>query len=210
MLKYGRRLIIWGDFVGGKKINFNNAKIMISAGFLKQVPRDLPHIVFSGRSNVGKSTLINKLVNQNKLARTSSSPGKTVTLNFFETDKTFYLVDLPGYGYAKRSETERKKWSELVEGYFKNFKDNIKLVVQLIDLKVGATDDDLNMLDYMESCGINYVIVATKADKLNKTNREQNLSNLKNRISGCEVIAFSSLSGEGINETRGYIASRVK
>jgi len=193
-----------------KKINFNNTKIIISAGFLKQVPRDLPHVVFSGRSNVGKSTLINKIAAQNKLARTSSSPGKTVTLNFFETDKTFYLVDLPGYGYAKRSESEKKKWSDLVEGYFKNCKDSIKLVVQLIDLKVGATADDLIMLDFMDNFGIDYVIIATKADKLNKTNREKNLSELKTENSDCEVIAFSSLSGEGVNETRGYIASKIK
>ena len=196
--------------MSGKKINFNNTKIIISAGFLKQVPKDLPHVVFSGRSNVGKSTLINKLTGQNKLARTSSSPGKTVTLNFFETDKTFYLVDLPGYGYAKRSESEKKKWSELVEGYFKSFKDNIKLIVQLIDLKVGATDDDLAMLDFMDSFEIDYVIVATKADKLNKTNREKNLINLKNENPDCEVIAFSALSGEGVNETRGYIANKIR
>lgn len=194
----------------GKKINFNNTKIIISAGFLKQVPKDLPHVVFSGRSNVGKSTLINRLANQNKLARTSSAPGKTVTLNFFETDKTFYLVDLPGYGYAKRSEIEKKKWSELVEGYFKNFKDNIKLVVQLVDLKVGATNDDLSMLDYMNNYEIPYVIIATKADKVNKTNRELNLNKLKSENADCEVIAFSSLSGEGVNETRGYIAGKIK
>ena len=192
--------------MGSKKINFNNSKIIMSAGFLKQVPVSLPHIVFSGRSNVGKSTLINKITNQNKLARTSSAPGKTVTLNFFETDKTFYLVDLPGYGYAKRSETEKKKWSELVEGYFKNFTEHIKLIVQLIDLKVGATADDLVMLDYMNSAGLSYIITATKADKLNKTNREINLNKLKSENTDREIIAFSALSGEGVNETRGCIA----
>jgi len=196
--------------MNSKKINFNNTKIIISAGFLKQVPKDLPHVIFSGRSNVGKSTLINKLTGQNKLARISSAPGKTVTLNFFETDKIFYLVDLPGYGYAKRSESEKKKWSELVEGYFKNFKDNIKLIVQLIDLKVGATDDDLAMLEYMDNFGLDYMIVATKSDKLNKTNREINLNNLKSENPDCEVIAFSSLTGEGVNETRGYIAGKIR
>ena len=196
--------------MGGKKINFNNTKIIISAGFLKQVPQDMPHVVFSGRSNVGKSTLINKIAGRSKLARTSSSPGKTVTLNFFEADGSFYLVDLPGYGYAKRSEAERKKWSELVEGYFENFSGNIKLVVQLIDLKVGATADDLTMLDYMGSSGIDYVIVATKADKLNKTNREKSLRNLVSENEGREVIAFSALSGEGVNETRGCIAKKIR
>ena len=197
-----------------KKINFNNTKLIISAGFLKQILKDKPHIVFSGRSNVGKSTLINKLVNQKKLARTSSSPGKTITINFYETDQTFYLVDLPGYGYAKRAETDRKKWSDLVEGYFKeNAKSNhkyINLIVQLVDLKVGATVDDLQMLEYMNSFEIPYIIVATKADKLNKTNREICLNKLKEEHPECVIIPFSSLSGEGVNETRGYILNHIK
>jgi len=200
--------------MSNKKINFNNTSLIISAGFTKQILKDKPHIVFSGRSNVGKSTLINKLVNQNKLARTSASPGKTITINFFETDKTFYLVDLPGYGYAKRAESDRKKWSDLVEGYFKeNAKSNpkfINLIVQLIDLKVGATVDDLAMIDYMNNFEIPYIIVATKSDKLNKTNREENLNKLRNENPNCEVIPFSSLSGEGVNETRGCIAKFMK
>ena len=200
--------------MSSKKINFNNTKLIISAGFTKQILKDKPHVVFSGRSNVGKSTLINKLVNQNKLARTSSSPGKTITINFFETDKTFYLVDLPGYGYAKRAETDRKKWSDLVEGYFKeNAKGNpgyINLIVQLVDLKVGATIDDLAMIEYMNNFKIPYIIVATKADKLNKTNREICLNKLKEENPECTIIPFSSLSGEGVNETRGCILSYVK
>ena len=197
----------------GKKINFNNTKLIISAGFLSQVPKDKPHIVFSGRSNVGKSTLINKLVNQHKLARTSSSPGKTITLNFYETDNAFYLVDLPGYGYAKRAETDKKKWSDLVEEYFKgNAKSGyISLVVQLVDLKVGATADDLHMIEFMKSFGIPYIVVATKADKLNKTDREIKTTELIDQIHGTPgsscptIIPFSSLSGEGVNETRGSI-----
>ena len=201
--------------MSGKKVNFNNTKFIISAGFTSQILKDKPHIVFSGRSNVGKSTLINKLVNQNKLARTSSSPGKTITINFFETDKAFYLVDLPGYGYAKRAETDRKKWSDLVEGYFKENAKNknfnfINLIVQLIDLKVGATVDDLAMINYMNNFEIPYIIVATKADKLNKTQREINLNKLKSENPDCEIIPFSSLSGEGINETRSCILNCVK
>ena len=200
--------------MSNKKINFNNTKLIISAGFTKQILKDKPHIVFSGRSNVGKSTLINKLVNHNKLARTSSSPGKTITINFFETDKTFYLVDLPGYGYARRAETDKKKWSDLVEGYFKeNAKNNsrfINLVVQLVDLKVGATVDDMQMIEYMNSLEIPYIIVATKADKLNKTNREICLNNLKEQNPDCVIIPFSSLSGEGVNETRSCIYNHIK
>jgi len=204
-----------GDlFMNSQKINFNDTKLIISAGFISQIKKDKPNVVFSGRSNVGKSTLINKLVSQNKLARTSSSPGKTITINFFETDKTFYLVDLPGYGYARRAETDRKKWSDLVEGYFKENAKNknfsfINLVVQLIDLKVGATADDLQMIEYMENFEIPYIIVATKADKLNKTNREACLNKLKSEHPDCEIIPFSSLSGEGVNETRGCIAKFV-
>jgi GTP-binding protein len=197
-----------------KKINFNSAKLTISAGFLKQVPKDMPHIVFSGRSNVGKSTLINKIVNQNKLARTSSSPGKTITINFFETDRSFYIVDLPGYGYAKRSDSEIKKWSDLVEGYFKqNAGNNISLIVQLVDLKVGATKDDMTMINYMNNAEIPYIIVATKADKLNKTQREaciNKLNELKNTNQNCVIIPFSSLSGEGIDDVRRSIAGYVK
>ena len=200
--------------MSNKKINFNATKIIISAGFLSQIPKDKPHIVFSGRSNVGKSTLINKIVNQNRLARTSSSPGKTITINFYETDKIFYLVDLPGYGYAKRSETDKKKWSGLVEGYFKeNAKNNnnfINLIVQLIDLKVGATADDLHMIEYMNSFKIPYIIVATKADKLNKTQREENLNKLKSENPDCIIIPFSSLSGEGADDTRKCIINHIK
>jgi GTP-binding protein len=198
--------------MSNKKINFNNTKLIISAGFTKQILKDKPHVVFSGRSNVGKSTLINKLVNQNKLARTSSSPGKTITLNFYETDKVFYLVDLPGYGYAKRAESDKKKWSDLVEGYFKeNAKSSyISLVVQLVDLKVGATADDLQMIEYMDSLEIPYIIVATKADKLNKTNRTANLNSLREAHPNIPVIPFSSLSGEGVNETRGSIVKYIK
>lgn len=192
-------------------INLNNTQLFISAGFLPQIPGDLPHIVFAGRSNAGKSTLINRLVAQNKLARTSSAPGKTITINFYETDKTFYLVDLPGYGYAKRSEAEKKRWSGLVEGYFGKYaKKNIALVVLLVDLKVGATADDINMIGYMESFFIPYIIIAAKSDKLNKTQKEINLSELKNAYPDRAVIAFSSLSGEGVDETRRSILKFVK
>ena len=197
--------------MNSKKINFNNTKLIISAGFIKQILKDKPHVVFSGRSNVGKSTLINKIVNQNKLARTSSSPGKTITLNFYETDQAFYLVDLPGYGYAKRAESDKKKWSDLVEGYFKeNAKNNyINLVVQLVDLKVGATTDDLQMIEYMNNFNIPYIIVATKADKLNKTNKETNLNKLKSENPDCEIIPFSALSGEGVNNVRSSIVKYI-
>ena len=191
------------------KINFNNASLKISAGFLHQIPNDKPHIVFSGRSNVGKSSLINKLVNRNKLARTSSSPGKTITINFYDIDGKFYFVDLPGYGYAKRSETERKKWSELVEGYFKN-KTDMLAVVQLIDLKVGATKDDIMMLEFMNSANIKYAIAATKADKLNKTDREKSYQTLKeNRTidKNSKIIVFSALTGEGVKELQKLIIS---
>jgi len=191
-------------------LNLNNTKLYISAGFLTQIPKDRPHIVFSGRSNVGKSTLINKIVNQSRLARTSSSPGKTITINFYEADGVFYLVDLPGYGYAKRAESDKKRWSDLVEGYFgENSQKNISLVVQLIDLKVGATADDLHMIGYMDSFGLPYVIVATKSDKPSKTQREEKLKELKDALPGRPIIPFSSLSGEGVKEVRGYILKGV-
>ncbi|MCL1793429.1 MAG: ribosome biogenesis GTP-binding protein YihA/YsxC [Oscillospiraceae bacterium] len=189
----------------------NDAKLAISAGFISQIPKNLPHVVFAGRSNVGKSTLINKITGRHKLARTSSSPGKTITINFYETGEKLYLVDLPGYGYAKRAETDKKRWSALVEGYFKECADkNIVLVVMLVDLKVGATPDDLDMLEYLKSFQIRYIIVATKADKLNKTQKEENFKKLKETEPDSKVIPFSSLSGEGADETRKFVLNCAK
>lgn len=186
-------------------LNLQNTILKISAGTPKQIPGDPKvQVAFSGRSNVGKSSLINTLLGRKSLARVSSAPGKTVTINFYEVDKKLYLVDMPGYGFARRSPEEKRKWSELTDGYFTSNPniDRLALVVQLIDSRIGPTADDEMMLDYLRQAGLSYVIVATKVDKLNATERKANLAALQNHplAGGVPVIPFSSLKGEGKEE----------
>lgn len=186
------------------KLNIQNSNLEITAGLPKQFPSfSLPQIAFSGRSNVGKSSLINTLLGRKKLARVSSAPGKTITVNFYSVDKKLYLVDLPGYGYAKRSAEDQKRWSALTDGYFtarNENDDSLKGVAQLIDMKAGPTADDEMMLEFLNASGITYFIVVTKADKVNKTDRNKMLDYIKNHPSVAEntpIIPFSSLKNEG-------------
>lgn len=171
------------------KPNLNNVSLKISAGFPKQFPADrLPQVAFSGRSNVGKSSLINSLLGRKSLARVSGEPGKTITLNFYDIDKKMYLVDLPGYGYAKRTFEDKQKWSALTDGYFTKNKnlDAVKLICQLVDSRTGPTEDDYNMLYYMREAGLPHILVATKTDKLNTTERNKFL----------EIIAGDELTAD--------------
>ncbi len=185
------------------KINTNNANISMTVGNAKQFPRDpRPEVALSGRSNVGKSSLINTLLGRKSLARVSSTPGKTITINFYDVDKKLFLVDLPGYGYAKRQFDNKKSWSELTDGYFtKNPNiDLLAAVIQLVDCKVGITNDDAMMLDYLNEVGIPFIIVPTKVDKLNKTDRAKALEKIASHPSldaDTPIIPFSSLTGEG-------------
>ena len=185
------------------KINVNNASLRMSAGKPSQFLRNpIPQIAFSGRSNVGKSSLINTLLGRKSLARVSSSPGKTITINFYDIDSKLFLVDLPGYGYAKRTAQEQLIWSNLVDGYFTknpNF-DLLKLVVQLVDSRIGYTKDDIDMISFMNEMDVPYVIVATKTDKLNKTERQKSVEKLiTNPVlrEGTTIILFSSETREG-------------
>ncbi|MBQ0010123.1 MAG: ribosome biogenesis GTP-binding protein YsxC, partial [Ruminococcus sp.] len=142
-------------------LTIQNVILKMTAGRVDQFPRDtLPQIALSGRSNVGKSSLINTVLGRKSLARTSSAPGKTITVNFYEVDKKLYLVDLPGYGYAKRSAEDQKKWSFLTESYIAGER-KPALVFQLIDLKVGPTKDDYMMLDWLATSGLRYIVIAT-------------------------------------------------
>lgn len=183
-------------------LNFNNTELVMTAGLQSQFPTDkLPQIALSGRSNVGKSSLLNKLVGRKSLARVSGSPGKTITINFYRVDKKLYIVDLPGYGFAKRAPADKAKWSKLTDSYFTS--GTMTAVAQLIDLKVGPTADDEMMLDFMNQSDIPYIIIATKADKLNVTNRKAALEELKSHPlvrEGCEIIPFSALDGTGKDE----------
>lgn len=183
-------------------MNTSNVELALTAGLTKQLIHDgLPQFAFSGRSNVGKSSLINTLINRKHLARVSTQPGKTITINYYKVDKSIYLVDLPGYGYAKRSASEQRQWSELVNGYIESAE--ARCIVQLIDLKVGPTKDDIMMFDWMNANDVPYFIVATKSDKLNKTNKTIALEKLKNCefISpNADIIEFSALKGTGKDE----------
>ncbi len=186
-------------------LNTQNVILKISAGEPRQIPGDpIPQIAFSGRSNVGKSSLINTLLGRKSLARVSSAPGKTITINFYEVDKKLYLADLPGYGFAKRSPEDKRKWSSLTDGYFTSNRniDRVALIIQLIDSRVGPTKDDEMMLDFMAQSELPYVVVATKVDKLNATERKKNLAAIAAHplIEGVPVIPFSSLKGEGKEE----------
>ncbi len=180
------------------KINVQNSNLKITAGLQTQFPCDpRPQIVFSGRSNVGKSSLINKLLGRKALARVSASPGKTITVNFYDIDGKLYFVDIPGYGFAKRSPQDKLKWSKLTDGFLKS-KCEKRLILQLIDMKVGPTDNDYMMLDWLEATNSSYIIVATKADKLNKTQFNEAKAELDKL--GVTVIPFSSQNGLGKDE----------
>ena len=188
-------------------MRWENAAFEAAAGLSSQLPSStMPEIVFSGRSNVGKSSLINRLTGRKSLARTSATPGKTATINFYRLDGA-RLVDLPGYGYARVSDSERKRWSELIEGYFNDERD-VRLVVQLLDIRHTPSKDDYQMLEYMLEREIPFIIVLTKADKLNKSERAKRLAAfdaILADLEGVTVIPFSATNGEGAEEIRSII-----
>ena len=195
-------------------LNTQNVNLKMTAGFASQFPTDpIVQVALSGRSNVGKSSLINTVLGRKNFARVSSAPGKTITINFFKIDKKLYLVDLPGYGYAKRNADEQRKFSGLTDTYLR--KNPPELIVQLVDLKAGATADDRMMFDFMNRSGIPYVIAATKCDKLNKTDRaahlraleEDELLNPPEAAKKIDIIPFSSLTGEGKQELLALLSS---
>jgi GTP-binding protein len=186
-----------------------SAVFEMSAALSSQLPLStLPEIVFSGRSNVGKSSLINRLLNRKSLARVSATPGKTATINFYRLD-TMRLVDLPGYGYAKVANDEKQRWAKLIEGYFESNRD-LRLVVQLIDIRHTPSADDFRMLDYMTECEIPFIIILTKADKLKKTARKNRVTEIQKELAdfdGVKLITFSSETGEGVEGLREILDS---
>lgn len=188
------------------QINTQNASLRISAGYIRQFPTDkMVQIALSGRSNVGKSSLVNTLLGRKSLARVSSSPGKTITVNFYDVDKKLFLVDLPGYGFAKRAAEDKKVWSALTDGYFTQNPniDLLRLVIQLVDSRIGPTEDDRMMIEFLNEAEIPYIIVATKCDKLNKTERQKSEEGLRSCSflrDGTPIVYFSSLKNEGKTE----------
>lgn len=192
-------------------MNFQNAAFELSAGKANQLPSsDLPEIVFSGKSNVGKSSLINKLVNRKALARVSATPGKTGTINFYRLNEC-RLVDLPGYGYAKVSKGEKQRWAELVEGYFAQER-KIALVLQLVDMRHDPSGEDVDMINFLLEAQVPFTVACTKADKLNKTQSAASKERFQELFepAGIGFFPFSAVTGEGVEELRLRIEKAVE
>ncbi len=190
-------------------MNYNKVEFKASYAKFNQIPKsEKLEFAFSGRSNVGKSSLINKIMNRKGLARVSSMPGKTITINFFELEN-IYVVDLPGYGYAKVSKSEKERWAGLIEGYLNDDR-SLALVFQLIDFRHKPTADDLMMIDFLIESEIPFVIVLTKADKMKKKEREARRDALLTEIPYADeitMIEFSAETGEGVEAIREIIES---
>ena len=189
-------------------MNYNKVVFEAAFGTLKQIPQsDVPEIVFAGRSNVGKSSMLNRLFNRKNLARVSSVPGKTITINFFRVEDV-RIVDLPGYGYAKVAKGEKRRWAEMMEGYFQSPR-NIKLVVQLVDMRHKPSEDDYIMMRFLMDAGLPFIVAATKSDKLNKTQYKERLNALKEELAefgdNLTIVPFSAEKGEGAEEIKKII-----
>lgn len=185
-----------------------NVELEIVCGITSRLPEtELPEIAFAGKSNVGKSSLINGLLNRKSLARTSATPGKTQTINFYNVNKEMYLVDLPGYGYAKVSEKEKAQWGRLIENYLHGSK-QLKAVFLLIDIRHEPSANDKMMYDWIVHQGYNPIIIATKVDKLKRSQIQKHIKMVKqglDLVPGTKVLPFSSVSKQGRDEMRELI-----
>lgn len=193
-------------------INLQKAEFIRSAVKAADFPRDgLPQIVFSGRSNVGKSSVINRLLNRKNFARVGNSPGKTIHINYFKIDDKFYLVDLPGYGYAKVAQSEKARWGQLIQTWF----DDASLMTlgcMIVDARHKPTADDCTMGEWFKATGKPFVVVANKLDKLKKSEVEPNLQLIRETLEIDEtvrIIPFSAEKGDGRPELLGEISGHV-
>lgn len=190
----------------------NKADFIISAVGPDQYPVDaLPEIALAGRSNVGKSSLINRMINRKNLARTSSTPGKTQQLNYYRINDDLYFVDFPGYGYAKVSKTSRQQWGKMIEKYLLE-REPLKLVLQMVDLRHSPSKEDIMMYDWLRHNGLPVCVVGTKADKIPKTRREKHYKVIKQELGilpGNLFIPFSSEEGMGKEELWAVISSFI-
>lgn len=189
--------------IGGEAMKVHSAEIVISAVSKAQYPdSQLPEIALAGRSNVGKSSFINTLIDRKNLARTSSKPGKTQTLNFYLIENVLHFVDVPGYGYAKVSKTERAKWGKMIETYLTD-RQQLKAVVSLVDMRHEPTQDDIQMYQFLKYYEIPVIVVATKADKIPRGKWNKHESMIKKAL-GFEkeddFIIFSSVTKQGKEE----------
>ncbi|KNZ42162.1 ribosome biogenesis GTP-binding protein YihA/YsxC [Acetobacterium bakii] len=186
------------------------AEIVISAVAEHQYPVDnLPEIVLLGRSNVGKSSFVNTLIERRGLARTSSQPGKTQTMNFYRINDLFHFVDMPGYGYAKVSKTEREKWGKMIEKYLRQ-RENVALIFQLMDARHEPSEDDRLMHEWLSYYGLTPVIIGTKADKISRTNQKKSINQMAKKLDlrdTREIIFFSTETKAGKEEAWNRIES---
>lgn len=194
-----------------KVMKIKSAEIVISAVKKEQYPEEIPEIALCGRSNVGKSSVINMLLNMKKLARTSSSPGKTQTLNFYNINKQFHIVDLPGYGYARVSKTDKEKWGKMIETYLTN-RPNLLEILQLIDIRHKPSEQDKLMYEWIKSIGFKNIVVVTKLDKISRSQRQKHLNMIRNELEMGDnlLIPISSESREGKEALWGIISNIFK
>ena len=193
-------------------MNLQNVDFLISAASPKDFPRTrLPEIAFAGKSNVGKSSVINRLLQRKNFARVGEKPGKTIHVNYFTVDKCSYFVDLPGYGYAKVSQAEKDRWSRLMEDYFAAGR--IDLGILIVDARHAPTNNDITMARWFLDSGCPFVVVANKLDKLKKSEIAPNLQTIRDDLElpeACPVIPFSAEKGDGRDELMKYIYATVK
>lgn len=184
-------------------MNVTKAELIITAGKASQFPvHELPEIAFAGKSNVGKSSLLNAMLNRKALARTSSQPGKTQTINFYGVQDTFVFVDLPGYGYAKVSKEERERWGKLIEGYLEK-RPHLQKIILLIDIRHEVGKNDKMMYDWIKHYHNEVIVVATKADKIKRSQLQKQLSVIRKGLqltANDKLIAFSSETKQGKEE----------
>lgn len=196
-----------------KTMNYHNVKFTAAYGTSKQLPPSTrAEVSFVGRSNVGKSSLMNKLFNRKKLAKVSATPGKTSTINFFEAEWADF-VDLPGYGFAQVSKSEKARWREMIEGYYNQDRE-FCCVVSLIDIRHPATALDVNMIEFLIAAKLPFMIVCTKADKLSKNKCAQSIAALRRQLGfsrdEVEIIPISSANGSGIDDLKAALERRIK
>ena len=181
-------------------MTIKNVELEIVIGPTSKLPENsLPEVAFAGKSNVGKSSLINALMNRKSLARTSSQPGKTQTINFYNINKELYFVDLPGYGYAKVPEQEKRKWGDMIENYLDNSK-MLRVVFLLIDIRHKPSDNDKQMFEWIKYMGFDPVIIATKSDKLKRSQINKHISEIRNELEADDdtiIVPFSSVTKAG-------------
>ena len=193
-------------------MNFNNVEFLISAARPTDFPANrLPEIAFAGKSNVGKSSVINRILNRKNFARVGDKPGKTIHVNYFTVDKTCYFVDLPGYGYAKVSQAEKDRWSRLMEDYFAAGR--IDLGILIVDARHAPTNNDITMARWVMDCDCPCVVVANKLDKLKKSEIIPNLQTIREDLElpeECPVIPFSAEKGNGKDDLIRYILEAAK